>query len=182
MATAGDEFRASPSGGRSALRCPLRGSVRFDAEESALSFATRWLETKVTGADPEMQRLLLRMIGAKETLEERSLRDEVRGVLAGMIGSGDANQAAVAHAFALSSRTLHRRLARLGTTFQDLLDEVRCEIACRLLENTSQPVSQIALMLGYSEASAFTRSFKRRLGCGPANWRASRGPELSIGI
>jgi AraC-like DNA-binding protein len=51
---------------------------------------------------------------------------------------------------------------------------VRCEIACRLLQNTTLPVAQVARTLGYSEVSAFTRSFKRRLAYGPAAWRASR--------
>jgi len=114
-----------------------------------------------------------------EIPKERNLRDEVHGMLAGMIGHGVINQVAVASAFGLSSRTLHRRLAALGTSFQDLLDEVRCEMACRLLENTTLPVAQVALMLGYSEVSAFTRSFKRRLACGPGAWRASRGPGIS---
>ena len=147
--------------------------VRFDAEESALSFMTYWLDHKVSGADPELRRLLLRMLGGNEATRERDLRDEVRRVLVGMIGSGDANQATVASSFGMSSSTLHRRLTALGTSFRDVLDEVRCEMACRLLADTAVPVAQVALMLDYSEASAFTRSFKRRLGCGPAAWRAA---------
>ena len=154
-------------------------SVRFDAEESAFSFAVNWLDRKVVGADPELQRVLLRAIGEVEISKERSMRDEVRSVLAGMIGHGDINQVAVARTFGLSSRTLHRRLAAHGARFQDLVDEVRCETACRLLENTALPVAQVALMLGYSEVSAFTRSFKRRLACGPGAWRASRGSGIS---
>ena len=150
--------------------------VRFDAEESSFSFAAHWLDSKVIGADPELQRVLLRAIGDGEISKERDLRDEVRSVLAGMMGHGDINQLAVANTFGLSTRTLHRRLAALGTSFQDLLDEVRCETACQLLENTTLPVAQVALTLGYSEVSAFTRSFKRRLACGPGAWRASRTP------
>jgi AraC-like DNA-binding protein len=152
-------------------------SVRFDAGETAFSFAAHWLDCKVVGADPELQRVLLRVIGDGETKisKKRDLRDEVRGVLIGMIGHEGVNLAAVASTFRLSNRTLHRRLAALGTSFQDLLDEVRCEKACQLLENTTLPVAQVALTLGYSEVSAFTRSFKRRLACGPAAWRASRG-------
>jgi AraC-like DNA-binding protein len=153
--------------------------VRFDAGETAFSFAAYWLDSKVMGADPELQRLLLRSISETKIANERNLRDEVRGVLAGMIGHADINQLAVANTFGLSTRTLHRRLAVLGTNFQELLDEVRCETACRLLENTALPVAQVALMLGYSEVSAFTRSFKRQLACGPGAWRASRGPEIS---
>jgi AraC-like DNA-binding protein len=154
--------------------------VRFDAEQSTLSFAAHWLDGKIADADPELQRLLLRMVGDKVATREGDLRDEVRHVLTGMIGRGDANQASVARTFGLSSSTLHRRLAALGTSFQDLLDEVRCEIACRLLADSAVPVSQVAIMLDYSEASAFTRSFKRRLGCGPAAWRASKGAATSF--
>ncbi len=156
-------------------------SVRFNAGESVLSFASHWLDCKVSGADPELQRVLLRAIGSSdtETSKNRDLRDEVRGVLAGMIGHGNINQIAVASTFGLSSRTLHRRLAALGASFQGLLDDVRCERACQLLENTAMPVAEVAVMLGYSEVSAFTRSFKRRLACGPASWRASRGNEVS---
>ncbi len=153
-------------------------AVRFDAGESAFSFASHWLDSKIIGADAELQRVLLRSIGETRSSKELNLRDEVRGVLAGMIGHGDINQMAVASAFGLSSRTLHRRLALLGASFQDLLDDVRCDTACRLLEDTTLPISQMALLLGYSEVSAFTRSFKRRQACGPGAWRASRSPEI----
>jgi AraC-like DNA-binding protein len=148
--------------------------IRFDADESTFSFDAKWLDCKISGADPELQRLLLRMIDDKAVTPEQDLRDEVRGVLAGMIGNRTANQVAVARVFYVSSSTLHRRLVALGTSFQNLLDEVRCEMACRLLTDTALPVAQVAATLDYSEASAFTRSFKRRMGCGPAAWRASR--------
>jgi AraC-like DNA-binding protein len=144
--------------------------IRFNAGETAFTFAAHWLDSEIIGADPELQRVLLRGIG--ET-GKRNLRDEVRGVLAGMIGREQINQVAVANTFGLTRRTMHRRLAALGTHFQDVLDEVRCEMACQLLGNTSLPLAQIALMVGYSEVSAFNRSFKRRLGCGPGAWRAS---------
>jgi len=148
-------------------------SVRFDAGESTLSFAASWLDGKVSGADPELGRVLLGALRGTVMTRERDLRDEVRRVLSGMLGSGAANQAVVAHAFGMSSSTLHRRLAGLGTSFHELLADVRCEIACRLLEDTAAPVAQVAAMLDYSEASAFTRAFTRRLGCGPAAWRVA---------
>ncbi|HUA76223.1 MAG TPA: AraC family transcriptional regulator [Acetobacteraceae bacterium] len=149
-------------------------AVRFDAEDSALYFSARWLDEKVRDADPELERLLLRMILNADSTATRTLRDEVRQVLAGTLGRGAANQEAVARAFGISTRTLHRRLAALGTSFQDVLAEVRCDIACRLLADTGLPIGQVALLLDYREPSAFTRSFNRRLGHSPAAWRASR--------
>jgi len=154
-------------------------SVRFDARESSLSFASPWLDSKIIGADPALRRVLTRVIDEKEGSSERNLVDEVRAVIAGMIGGGEVNQRAIAQSFGLSCRTLHRRLAELGTSFRDLLDEVRCDMACRILESTALPVSQVALMLGYSEGSAFTRSFKRRLSCGPDAWRFEKKRRLT---
>lgn len=154
-------------------------SVSFNAAESAFSFATHWLDSKVIGADPELQRVLLRAIDDMKVSRERNLADEVRGVLAGMIGHADINQTTVARAFGMSGRTFHRRLAALGTSFHDLVEEVQCGTACQLLETTTLPVAQIAGMLGYSEVSAFTRSFKRRFSCGPAAWRASKEYKIS---
>lgn len=148
-------------------------AVRFDAEVSALFFGAYWLDVPVHGADPELERILLRMIRGAEATHERDLRDEIRRVLAGMIGHGAINRETVAHAFGLSSRTLHRRLAALGTSFQAVLDELRCNIACRMLEDTALSIGQVAPLLDYREASAFTRSFKRRQGCSPAAWRAA---------
>lgn len=151
--------------------------VCFDAEQSSVSFSSHWLDCKVIGADPELQRVLLRGIGRNniENPTNRDLRSEIRGVLTGMMGREDVRLAAVAKIFNLSSRTLHRRLATLGTSFQEIVDEVRCEMACQLLKNTTLPISQLSVMLGFSEVSAFSRSFKRRLACGPGAWRASNG-------
>jgi AraC-like DNA-binding protein len=71
-------------------------------------------------------------------------------------------------------RTLSRRLQSLGTSFQQLVDEGRFGIARQMLEHTSLDVSEIAASLDYSDASAFTRSFRRWSGTTPALWRARR--------
>ena len=113
------------------------------------------------------------MIEATPRPPERDLRDDVRRVMSGMIGTSRVQRDAIARAFGVSTSTLHRQLSEIGTSYRDLLDEVRSEAACRILADTALPTSQVAMMLGYSEASAFTRSFKRRFGCGPAEWRSS---------
>lgn len=145
--------------------------VRFDAEDPTLNFAGEWLDRPVAGADPELQRLILHLIGESERERKCDPGEDVRRVLAGMLGRGTARQEAVALSFGVSSRTLHRRLAVIGASFRSLLDGVRCEMARRLLEDTGLPVGEVALALDYSETSAFSRSFKRRFGCSPTAWR-----------
>ena len=60
-------------------------------------------------------------------------------------------------------RTLNRHLKVQGTTFQQVLDEIRFAAASQLLENTRIPLTEIAASLGYSESSAFSA----RSGAGP---------------
>ena len=68
-------------------------------------------------------------------------------------------------------RTLNRQLNAVGTTFREVLDEIRFEIARQLLEDSAMEIIHIASFLGYSNASAFTRAFRRWSSTTPANWR-----------
>ncbi|ANY81692.1 AraC family transcriptional regulator [Microvirga ossetica] len=75
--------------------------------------------------------------------------------------------------YAVSRRTLYRYLKAEGRTFRQVTNEVRCVIACTLLAETDLTLSQIAEILNYSEASAFTRAFRRWAGQPPSVWRSS---------
>jgi AraC-like DNA-binding protein len=68
-------------------------------------------------------------------------------------------------------RTLNRRLKAEGTTFQELLDEVRFEAACQLLDTARIPITEIAVSLGYAETSASSRAFRRWSGATPVERR-----------
>ena len=81
--------------------------------------------------------------------------------------------ATVARLFSMHRRTLTRHLRTEGLAFRQVANEVRFEIACQLLQNTDMALSQIAAALKYSEASAFTRAFRRWSGESPSAWRIS---------
>ncbi|MGA7980859.1 MAG: helix-turn-helix transcriptional regulator [Chromatiaceae bacterium] len=68
-------------------------------------------------------------------------------------------------------RTLNRRLNAQGTSFKELLQEVRFEISQQLLRDTRLPVVEVAEALGYAAAGAFTRAFQRWSGKSPTAWR-----------
>ena len=85
--------------------------------------------------------------------------------------TGDASAGSVGALFSMHSRTLHRHLADFGTSFRALVDETRFEIALQMLGDSSFEVRRIADMLGYADASAFTRAFRRWSGTTPALWR-----------
>ena len=73
----------------------------------------------------------------------------------------------------MSPRTLQRRLGAEGTSFQDVVDSVREELARIYMADTARKytVGELAYLLGFSEISAFTRAFKRWTGLTPTQWR-----------
>ena len=73
-------------------------------------------------------------------------------------------------------RTLSRRLKGGGMGYRAITNEIRFEIARQLLEDTRCRSAQIAAALGYSEASAFTRAFRRWSGQTPTAWRTEGHP------
>ena len=71
-----------------------------------------------------------------------------------------------------SDRSLQRNLKARGTSFRQLVDRVRKSIAQQQLRHSNLSNSQLAYMLGYTELSTFTRSFKRWFGVTPSKWRS----------
>ena len=80
---------------------------------------------------------------------------------------------AVAQLYSMHSRTLNRRLREFGTTFQQLVDETRHEMARQMLRDSGLTLSEIAAVLDYADASAFIRAFARWSGVTPGRWRAN---------
>ena len=68
-------------------------------------------------------------------------------------------------------RTLQRHLAIEGVTYEQLIDDIRKDLAEDLLKTTNLTVEEVAIQLGYSEVSAFSRAFKRWKGISPRNFR-----------
>jgi AraC-like DNA-binding protein len=83
------------------------------------------------------------------------------------------SEAAVADALAVSGRTMRRQLGDLGTSFRDLLNQVRSDLAEQYLRNSTLSVEQIAQLLGYTETTNFRRAFNRWLGMSPREYRLS---------
>ncbi len=77
----------------------------------------------------------------------------------------------VARGLATSSRTLQRELGAEGTTFADLVDTARRELATRLLERHELTLGEIASLLGYADLRGFERAFHRWAGVTPGRWR-----------
>jgi AraC-like DNA-binding protein len=98
----------------------------------------------------------------------------LRGIIRNRLLAGACGSEEIARALSVSRRTLHRRLAAHGTSFERMLDEVRYDIARQMLENSSAPMIEITASLGYANSSALTRAFRRWSGRTPTDWRQRR--------
>jgi AraC-like DNA-binding protein len=101
-------------------------------------------------------------------------KDRIKRVMRTLLANGRFSLPEVANAFGMNRRTLARRLQLSGASFRDVLAEARFETACGLLQGSAAPLEDIALRLGYSDVTAFTRAFKRWAGTSPAIWRRDR--------
>jgi len=105
---------------------------------------------------------------------------EVQRALATRVAAGDTRIVALAPQLAMSARTLQRRLAALGVSYRELLEDARKEAAGRHISESVLSVAEVAFLVGYSEPAAFHRAFKRWYGMSPLLFRqasARRGAD-----
>ena len=102
-----------------------------------------------------------------------SFIDKLRRALRTELLRDSCSAATIACLFSMHPRTLHRHLRTDGVAFRQIADEIRFEIACKLLMTTDMALGQVAAALQYSELSAFTRAFRRWSGQTPSAWRST---------
>jgi AraC-like DNA-binding protein len=145
--------------------------VLFSAAEFALEFPLDILSLPMPTADPSIadlsERLALRLIEQ----QGGSLTARVREVLSKELSRGDPRREQVAAALNLSERTLQRRLHDAGTTFNDLVDATRRELAERYIASGSATPTEMSFALGFSDPSNFYRACKRWFGRPPGEVR-----------
>ncbi|WP_437578255.1 AraC family transcriptional regulator [Sorangium sp. So ce887] len=150
--------------------------VRFSADATALTLPATELDRATTAPAPEVARYLeahaARMLEALPS-DEAPIVQRVRDLLAREMPKSPVDQIRAARLLAMSSRTLQRRLMEAGTTFNDLLDDLRRVNALGLLRSRDTTITDVAFLLGYSDVPAFYRAFKRWTGKTPQAFRAA---------
>jgi AraC-like DNA-binding protein len=165
-----------PPAQSSPYRACFGAPVQFDAARAALIFPARDLDRPIAGADIADRKRWSRVVADLEADLPSSVTESAIRALCEIVVAQPPARSVVARAIGLSDRTMSRRLLEEGTSFRALLEEVRCGLACQLLEDTNMPVHEIAATLHYSAPGAFTRAFKRWSGDTPEARRARLGP------
>jgi len=152
----------------SIYRRAFQAPCQFDAERTGLVFPAELLDRPLATANPEQFRILEAQAQARD---DEDLAPRLRRSLRILLLAQGVSAEQVARLLMMHRRTLNRRLKAEGTTFQALLDEVRFDTACQLLDTARIPITEIAASLGYAETSAFSRAFRRWSGATPVERR-----------
>jgi len=166
-------FRHSAPGDISAHKRHFVGPITWNASEDAVSLPMSILARVPKLANPalaahfEQQAAnLLRDVESGATVIEKTRR-----ALASALPSGAPSSTQIARRLGLSERTLRRALAAEGATFREVLEGLRQERAQAMLGDPRTSIAEVALTLGFSELSAFSRAHKRWTGKAPSDAR-----------
>ena len=154
--------------------CP----VHFDTDRDAILVQPDVLDIANRQGDPGIANFFDTHLEAEleKYADDSALDKRVRIQVSRALSEGVPRISDIAGRLGMSGRTLQRRLADRGYTFQDLVDESRRQLAERLLAETAYPLAEIAFLTGFSEQSAFNRAFKRWAGQTPRSFRLKSQP------
>jgi AraC-like DNA-binding protein len=140
------------------------------------------LDRPIGTADPDMARQVVRYLEQIAASRGSSFKDKVSEMIVLLLPNGGVTVERVAQRLAMDRRTLHRRLLAEGTTFSELLNSARREVAEPLLARSERSFQSVADLLGFSSLSAFAHWFRRQFGSTASAYRASHARELSTPI
>lgn len=149
---------------------PVHGGQPF----AALHFAPAMLEVSVQAARPTLLRIAADYLARHAPAADTALAGRVRQAIVHSLAQHPLDKPAMAALLELHPRTLQRRLADEGTSFEALRDAARCEAAKRYLADSGYAIAEVAQLVGFSEQSAFTRFCRAKLGGTPRELRARR--------
>lgn len=149
--------------------CP----VRFDSDRDALLVSTATLQAPNRLGDRSISRFFRTYLESEVARFEgdESLDRQVLDRVSSALSEGVPKISDVARDLCLSARTLQRRLADDGWSYQSLVDEARRRLSSRLLRETDYSLGDVAFMAGFADQSAFSRAFKRWEGQTPRSYR-----------
>ena len=148
--------------------CP----ITFGARERSLLLPGAVIAAPLPTSNRRLAGMLDQMLAEDLARLDRSdVVARCKALLLRRLASGEASATQVASDLAMSRRTLHRKLADAGTTWQHLVDETRRDIALRMIEDPRLPIGEITFELGFSQQSAFARAFRRWSGTSPTRYR-----------
>ena len=163
--------------------CPLEKEVyekqfgvpiSYNCPMDAIELDSSLMDVALPTANPDIKKFFKSVLSKyKEKLSCSELELKVRSAIKNLLGKELLSKKHVADVLNISSRQLGRQLADEGLSYRLILDDVRQKMAVDLIKNSSMPISEIGLQVGFVEPSNFSRAFRRWTGFTPAEYRDS---------
>lgn len=149
--------------------CP----VRFNQAEAVIRFSNELLELPLKSPDPALIALLEQHADhlLEQLPQQNEIVEQVRKAIVRLLREGEPDIERISAQLCCSTRTLQRKLREAGTGFRAELNLVRYELAQSYLLDPRLQITDISMLLGYSEHSAFSRAFKSWSGESPQEAR-----------
>lgn len=152
------------------FRCP----IVFNCDSTALVMRQEDMDRRLTGSNAELatlnEHIVIKYLAHSE---KQDIVNQVKAAIIDGLSNGAVTEKSVSEALFMTPRNVHRKLQREGTTFKQLLNEVRQDLAKQYLQDRSKTLTEISFLLGFSEVSSFSRAFKGWTGVPPSAARAA---------
>lgn len=142
--------------------------LSFNQDRNAIHFTNGTLDSPMDSADSRTHSLVRSVLRWDASVTRSGLNERIENMVRFLLPYSACTVEEIAQATGLSIRTLQERLKKQGTSFKNIKDKVRYDLALKYLRNSELSLAEISEILGYSELSAFSRSFRRWHGQ-PAN-------------
>ncbi len=153
--------------------CPCH----FDAERTEMRFPAAWLQLPVTSANLATAGICAdmceRLLGGGKS--QADVIEAVQRLLLGRPRRHILRLEEAAEQLNMSVSQLRKKLYRLGTSYKQIVLDVRMVLARHYLEGTGLPIKEIAYLLDYADPPPFCRAFKQYYGVAPQHYRNEKG-------
>lgn len=169
-------MHAVPAGGPGPYEAYFRCPVGFGSADNVLHFRRADFERPLDGNSPDLA-LMHDQIAADyvSRLDHSDVVTHVRLKIIARLDSEECDRDTIARDLGMAPATLARRLTERGSSYQDILDGTRRDLALGYLQQAHVSVTEVAFRLGFTDLSNFTRAFKRWTGQSPSAFRAAAG-------
>jgi AraC-like DNA-binding protein len=148
------------------------GPVRFGAARTGMLMSAQDLNTALPASNAMLAEMHERLaVDTIARMSQRRFTAQVREVIVRCLPDGSPPRSVAAEALCVSERTLQRRLEDEGTSYHDLLDATRRELAREYLAKPHMALGQVAFLIGFADQSAFCRACQRWFGSSPGQVR-----------
>ncbi len=147
-------------------------TINFDSTKTAIYIDKKELDVAMPAANADLTRQLDQLVVQYlESINHYSLTTKVSERIISLLPSGEFGREKIARELKMSPRTFHDKLLKEKTSYQIILDNIRKSLAKQYIEKMDTPITELTYLLGFAEASSFSRAFKKWYGISPKEYQ-----------